>query len=262
MIEEHLLTLAPQGQNLCDQAVRYALLGGGKRFRPHLTLAVTEALNGSLESALTPACALEMVHAYSMIHDDLPCMDNDDFRRGKPTVHKAFPEGIAVLAGDWLLTEAFSLVSNHPKLTAILAQRSKGMIRGQVLDLEAEGSDVSLEALQEIHRYKTGQLIIAAAEFGSVIATGEIDPHFQKFAEHLGLAFQIVDDILDVTQEKHGRKSDADNGKATYVSLLGLDGAALAAERELEAAEKALPIKTAKLEELMGIVTAPLHTFS
>lgn len=261
LIETHLRSLVSSGDDLCSQAVRYALLGKGKRFRPKLTLAITEILGGAIEDALSPACSIEMIHAYSMIHDDLPCMDDDDMRRGMPTVHRAFPEGIAVLAGDWLLTQAFEVIVDSPNLspekkvalTAILAKRAggQGMIGGQVLDLNAEGKALTLDDLQCIHQRKTGALITAAVEFGSIVACGHAQERLTRYGEHLGHAFQIVDDILDVTcgEEKHGCSSDIKNGKATYVTLLGLQGACEATLNHLLLAKEALPTSSSYLDE-------------
>ena len=199
MIEQTLSELIPSENGILFEAARYSL-EGGKRLRPRLTLAVVETFGEPLENALHPACALEMVHTYSLIHDDLPCMDNDDIRRNKPTLHKAYPESHAVLTGDFLLTYAFEVLANAPHLTcdvknaliAILAKQSgsAGMIGGQILDME--GSD----SLVEMHTKKTGALITAALEFGAVICGMHLTP-FQKIGEHLGLAFQVVDDLLD-----------------------------------------------------------------
>lgn len=219
-------------------AARYSLLGGGKRLRPVLALVVAETLGGSLEKALHPACALEMIHAYSLIHDDLPCMDDDDFRRGKPSLHRAYPEGHAVLTGDFLLTYAFEILANAPgisaenkvKLVALLSRQAggEGMIAGQVMDLEAEGKEIALDQLKLIHAKKTGALITAAIEFGGIVAgaTATQQKILLRFGQEIGLAFQIRDDILDViaSKQKHGKVvgSDALNNKVTYVTALGL----------------------------------------
>lgn len=223
------------------EAARYSVLGGGKRLRPLLTLATTEALGGNLEAALIPACTLELVHAYSLIHDDLPCMDDDDYRRGKLTLHKKYSEGHAVLTGDYLLTYAFDILASltnlspekKVKLISLLANRigAQGMIGGQVMDLFFEGQRISIDTLQSLHWHKTGALITGSIEFGAIISdagNNELS-HLRKFGESIGLAFQIVDDILDVTSStlKHGRtiSSDILNEKSTYVSLLGLEEA-------------------------------------
>ncbi len=220
-------------------AARYSLLGEGKRLRPILTLLTAETFGATSEQALNSACALEMIHCYSLIHDDLPCMDDDDYRRGRLSLHKAFDEGHAVLAADYLLTDAFGVIANDPALTptqkisliSLLANNagSGGMISGQILDIEGEGKQLTLDQLNQIHRYKTGALITTAIEFGGIIACAskvEMDV-LNRFGSALGLAFQIIDDVLDVTasEDKHGKKisSDIVNQKVTYVSLLGLE---------------------------------------
>lgn len=220
-------------------AARYSLLGGGKRLRPILTLATAEMLGGSPEAAMMPACALEMIHTYSLIHDDLPSMDNDDFRRGKPSLHRAYPEGHAVLTGDFLLTYAFEVLAKASHLSAeqrvrlieLISRRagSDGMIGGQVMDLGSVGKSIDFDTLQLLHRLKTGALISASIECGAIVANAA-EEHvnlLRRYGDQIGLAFQIVDDILDVTasEQKHGRKtaSDIANNKTTYVSLLGLE---------------------------------------
>lgn len=242
IIEQRLSELVPEKDvpyNTLFKAARYSLLGGGKRLRPILTLATLEMLGGDLNIGLNPACALEMVHAYSLIHDDLPCMDDDDFRRGKPSLHKAYPEGHAVLTGDYLLTHAFDVLATAPfvspeKKITLISTLSKnaggdGMIGGQVMDLESEGKKIGIEDLRTIHHCKTGALISASIEFGAIL--GNAKPNHLKllvdFGNQMGLAFQIVDDILDVTasKDKHGKEisSDAINEKSTFVSLLGIE---------------------------------------
>lgn len=272
LIEEHLETLIPQYDTPYNQlfdAARYSLLSGGKRLRPILTLATTQMLGGDLSAALTPACAIEMVHAYSLIHDDLPCMDDDDFRRGKPSLHKAFPEGHAVLTGDYLLTYAFEILASHPaispeqkiQLISILAQRagSHGMIGGQVMDIENGDRSLDLDTLTFIHRKKTGAMISAAVEFGGIIANSS--PHeldlLRSFGEKIGLAFQIVDDVLDVTssQAKHGRAISTDvlNEKTTYVTLLGIEDSQKHARDLYEEAVDALSQLPADATPLINI---------
>ena len=220
-------------------SARYSLLGGGKRLRPILTLATTEALNGDVDAALAPSCALEMIHTYSLIHDDLPCMDDDDFRRGKPSLHKAYSEGHAVLTGDFLLTHAFSVLAKAPHLSAeqkiklidILSRDAggDGMIAGQVMDIKAEAGQINLDMLKHIHNKKTGALIVASLEFGGVIshASDQQMQLLRQFGQEIGLAFQIIDDVLDVTASELKRgsaiASDVANNKSTYVSLLGLE---------------------------------------
>jgi geranylgeranyl diphosphate synthase type II len=197
-----------------------------------------------------------MVHTYSMIHDDLPCMDNDDFRRGRPTLHKTYPEGHAVLAGDFLLTHAFEVLSEAPLLTdsqknqliQVLAKSSggHGMIAGQIMDIESEHQVLELETLNLLHRCKTGALLQASALFGAIVADQDasVCESVRAFGADIGLAFQIVDDILDVTQsqQKHGKtiSSDMINHKTTYVSVLGVEKSQKAAEHMLESALKHL----------------------
>lgn len=255
-------------------AARYSLLGGGKRLRPILTLATAESLGASIEKAIHPACALEMVHTYSLIHDDLPSMDNDDFRRGKPSLHRAFPEGHAVLTGDFLLTYAFEVLSQAPglsteqklRLISTLSMRagSQGMIGGQVLDLDTVGRQINLDALKLIHRLKTGALLKAAIEFGGIIANISESQmaQLQHFGDQIGLAFQIMDDILDVTasEQKHGKKiaSDITNNKTTYVSLLGLEASRTMAQQLINDSLETLqllPYDMSLLSQLAQVIT-------
>lgn len=201
---ENALPLPEGPQKIVYEAARYSLLSGGKRIRPLLTLLTAEAFGGSLEKAMIPALAIEMVHTYSLIHDDLPGMDNDDFRRGKPTLHKVYPEGQAILAGDLLLTEAFSLLSrtsefrDEEKIAMIsalaYASGGEGMIGGQAIDLLKIHSD-----LERLHLMKTGALFAAAVELGALSCQvpREARKTLKKFASSLGLAFQIIDDVLD-----------------------------------------------------------------
>lgn len=251
-----LVPLMPGPSAMLYEAARYSLLGGGKRLRPVMTLATVEAFKKDPLPSLTPACTLELIHTYSLIHDDLPCMDNDDFRRGKPSLHKQYNEGHAVLTGDYLLTYAFEILSNDPgiscekkvQLIAILANRSggQGMIGGQVMDIANEGKPLSLELMKLLHQSKTAALISAAVEFGGVMSdAGPIEmAALRLFGENIGLAFQIMDDILDVTssEAKRGRKisSDLVNHKTTYVTLLGIDKAREAAKMHREAGIEAL----------------------
>lgn len=254
LINDRLSQLLPQDDSTLTQAARYALLGGGKRIRPTLLLELAKHYNIDPELALDPACALEMIHAYSLIHDDLPCMDDDDFRRGIPTVHKKFNEAVAVLTGDYLLTTAFEVLSTCDHLSPaqridlvrVLSQCAggKGMIGGQMLDLEAENRTVTLDELRTIHKMKTGCLFTAAAVMAGIIAqvpATELEK-LQKYGFHLGLAFQILDDVRDVTdsEAKHGGKvsSDIRNEKSTYVSLLGIEQAKRLAQEELAQAEQ------------------------
>lgn len=261
IIENELDRLVPlrhgPHQKLFESA-RYALLGGGKRLRPILALTTTRMLGGDLSKALSPACTLEFIHTYSLIHDDLPCMDNDDYRRGKLTVHKKYSEGHAVLTGDYLLTYAFEVLATDPYLTpekkshliAILARQSggDGMIGGQVMDLIFEGQTIPLDTLKHLHRSKTAALLTASIEFGGIISNAP-PPHLESlrsFGESIGLAFQVVDDILDVTSSKakHGKiiASDIINEKSTYVSLLGLEQAKICANEFYHQALRALKV--------------------
>jgi geranylgeranyl diphosphate synthase, type II len=221
------------------RAMRYSLLSGGKRLRPLLCCAASEACGGTARAALPAAVAVEMIHAYSLIHDDLPCMDDDDLRRGKPTSHKMFGEGIAVLAGDALLTEAFAVLATaQPRarytvsdLVSGLARAagSRGLIAGQVADLEAEGRKPSEPALYFIHAAKTGLLLRASLQLGAMCAgaTKAQLAALDRFGFALGLAFQIQDDILDATQsaKKLGKSAgkDAAAGKMTFPALFGLE---------------------------------------
>jgi geranylgeranyl diphosphate synthase type II len=221
------------------KAMRYSLFAGGKRMRPALCLAAAQACNGEQEDALPLACAVECIHTYSLIHDDLPAMDNDDYRRGKLTNHKVFGEGIAVLAGDALLTQAFEIAANskpstrysHQKLILELATAagSLQLIAGQVADLEAEGKKISASDLRYIHERKTSALLCCSVRLGGMSANcspADLDA-LTEFGRHVGLAFQVIDDILDVTQtsEKLGKTAGKDTKaqKATYPAIVGLD---------------------------------------
>jgi geranylgeranyl diphosphate synthase, type II len=278
LIEKRLDELVPEKDvpyNQLFHAARYALMGNAKRLRPLLTLATTETLGGSSETALSSACALEMIHTYSLIHDDLPCMDNDDFRRGKPSLHRAFPEGHALLTGDYLLTYAFEVIIKDPHLFPeqkvalidLLAKNSggEGMIGGQVMDLEAAGKQIDMERLSYIHRCKTGAIITTAIAFGGVIANASTATMqiLQHFGENLGLAFQIIDDVIDVTacEQKHGKaiSSDYANHKTTYVTLLGLEKAQQMAKILLLQALQHLQQLSADITLLAGIADRLVH---
>jgi geranylgeranyl diphosphate synthase type II len=226
------------------EAMRYSVFAGGKRIRPLLLLAACEALGGEVAQALPAACAIEMVHSYSLIHDDLPAMDDDALRRGKPTNHKVFGEAMAILAGDALLTEAFVLLSHPQVLQQVSAEGrcrilhllakssgSRGMVGGQVVDMESEERQIDLPTLEYIHTHKTGALILAAIEMGAIIGGADAEQlrAFKRYGEAVGLAFQIGDDILDIVadQDLLGKDvgSDQQRGKATYPALMGLDAA-------------------------------------
>jgi len=256
------------------EAARYSLFAGGKRLRPILCLAAADVAGGSPEAVMPAACALEMVHTYSLIHDDLPAMDNDDFRRGRPTNHRVYGEAVAILAGDLLLTEAFGLLASaHGKdgdavpaerrlqAVAILARASgaQGMIGGQVIDLESESRDVDLATVEYMHIRKTGALICAALEMGSVLAGAP--PHtveaLVRYGRHLGLAFQITDDLLDVEGDPHlmGKSagSDAAKNKKTYPALLGVARTKEIARDHVERAVETLEGFDAKADPLRAI---------
>jgi geranylgeranyl diphosphate synthase type II len=221
------------------KAMRYSLFAGGKRLRPALCLAAARACGGAVRDAMPLACAVECIHTYSLIHDDLPAMDNDDFRRGRPTCHKVFGEGIAILAGDALLTQAFEIaaqckkIPRYPPDRIILeiarASGSRQLIAGQVADLEAEGRKISAAGLKFIHERKTSALLCSAVRLGGMSAncTPAQLQALTDFGYHVGLAFQVIDDILDVTQtsEQLGKTAgkDAAVQKATYPAILGLD---------------------------------------
>ncbi|MDP2407903.1 MAG: polyprenyl synthetase family protein [Hydrogenophaga sp.] len=245
---------APAGLGL---AMRYAVLDGGKRLRPLLVLAACEAVQGHVGTALRVACAVELIHAYSLVHDDMPCMDNDVLRRGKPTVHVQFGEAQALLAGDALQALAFELLvpddgSTDPALSATLCRQlaqaagAAGMAGGQAIDLASVGSALDRPALEAMHRCKTGALLQASVMMGA--ATGRPGGHalacLRRYGDRLGLAFQVVDDILDVTTDSVtlGKTAgkDAASDKPTFVSLMGLEPAQACADRLLDEAHEAL----------------------
>jgi geranylgeranyl diphosphate synthase type II len=238
------------------EAMRYSLLGGGKRLRPILTLAACEAVGAPCERALDAACALEFVHTYSLIHDDLPAMDDDDFRRGRPTLHRAVGEAMAILAGDALLTEAFRVAAGRrtldPSGTAEVlfelarAAGAEGMVGGQALDVAATGGRPTLDELERLHRKKTGDLLLCAVRAGARVG-GASEAQLEcltAYGRALGLAFQIVDDVLDVTADLAtlGKDpgSDREAGKTTFVDLLGVDGARRRSREVMDAGLAAL----------------------
>lgn len=238
-------------------AMEYSLLGGGKRIRPVLTLECCRMCGGDPELALPFAGAVEMIHTYSLIHDDLPCMDDDDLRRGRPTNHKVYGEATAVLAGDALLTAAFEVMLSQGEVllpervlaaaqTLAQAAGGCGMVGGQVLDMAGEGHSLSLAEVEELQRLKTGALIAAAAEIGCIAAGGTEEQRLsvRRYAEKLGLAFQIQDDILDVTGDAStlGKPvgSDARSEKTTFVSLKGLKACQELVRSLTEEAKRAL----------------------
>lgn len=229
----------PEESEVC-RAARYSLLGGGKRIRAVLVLSVCEMLGGNMAAAEQFAAAVEMLHCYSLIHDDLPCMDNDDLRRGRPSCHKAFGEATAMLAGDVLLTEAFEAIANASASAQACVRAAKalgagagsrGMVYGQELDLKYESLAATEKQLRLIHRNKTGALINAAVQMGAAAAEADEEKckALEAYAYGIGLVFQIVDDVLDVTStpEQLGKPigSDSENGKTTFATLYGVQGA-------------------------------------
>lgn len=240
MIEQFLAQL-PWNEDILNQSMSYSLIGGGKRIRPVLALASAEAVGGNPEAILPAAVSLELIHTYSLIHDDLPAMDNDDYRRGRLSNHKVFGEAQAILAGDALLTYAFEFLADEGlgqperQLRVIrevaVAAGKAGMVGGQVADVAGEGKTLTLNEIEEIHKAKTGALLTVSARLGGILAGGTEDQvkALTDYAQALGLAFQIKDDILDVVGDSAtlGKPAGSDlrQGKATYVSLLGLEGA-------------------------------------
>ena len=244
----------PRAPRLAE-AMRYSVFAGGKRLRPALALAACRAAGGEDAEVLPFACALELVHTYSLIHDDLPAMDDDDLRRGRPTSHKAFGEALAILAGDAMHTLAFELIltrtpdpTRAAALAGLLAQASghEGMVGGQVDDLAAEGADVDLARLESIHRRKTGALLAASVRGGAVAAGADPETveDLTRYGTALGLAFQIADDVLDATStaEVLGKTpgKDAADGKLTYVALEGVEAARARCDAEVATALEAL----------------------
>lgn len=241
-------------------AMNYSVLDAGKRLRPALTYAVGEALDVPLEILDAPAAAIELIHCYSLVHDDLPAMDDDDLRRGKPTTHIAFDEATAILVGDALQALAFELLAEAPNLTAMQrlemirvlsrAAGANGMVAGQARDIEAEGKAISAAQLRELHQQKTGALIEAAVAIGGLAssqANTSVLHQLEVYAAHLGLAFQIQDDVLDMTQSSEvlgkPHASDERNQKTTFVSLFGLEKSIELATEHSQLAQNAL-IKT------------------
>ena len=272
MVEDALQSYLPKPTvkpKTIHKAMRYSVFAGGKRLRPILCLAAAECCGGEASAALPLACAVECIHTYSLIHDDLPCMDDDDLRRGMPTSHKVFGEAIAVLAGDALLTFAFELaaqVSGWPRYSLrdvirelAIASGSRSLIAGQVLDLESEGKRVSLPMLRFIHESKTAALLRATIRLGamSANATAARVECLSEFGMALGLAFQVIDDILDVTQssETLGKSAGKDlvSEKATYPSVIGLEASRKVAKRLTEQAHRSLKPFARKAEILHGL---------
>jgi geranylgeranyl diphosphate synthase type II len=248
----------PWDKDTLGQSMRYSLVGGGKRIRPVLALAAAEAVGGKAEQILPAASALELIHTYSLIHDDLPAMDNDDYRRGKLANHKVFGEGKAILAGDGLLTYAFELLAyplpvpaqRQLRVIQEVAQAAgpDGMVLGQVMDLEAEGKTLNFEEIEQIHRHKTGAMLVVSARLGGILGGGtevQIDA-LTRYAQAIGLAFQIKDDILDLEEDSatlgKPAQSDLKQEKSTYPSLLGMAGAKEQLAVKVQEAHEALSV--------------------
>lgn len=250
-------SLGPERPESLREAMRYSLLAGGKRLRPILCLAACELAGGTVSQAMPTAVALEMIHTMSLIHDDLPAMDDDDLRRGRPTNHKVYGEAVAILAGDALLTRAFEMVALRSpgvppdRLLQVVGELSlvagaPGLVGGQVVDLESEGKEVSLETLEYIHLHKTGALLSACVITGAMLAGADeaLIKALRVYAQGIGLAFQIIDDILDITASSDvlGKTAGKDllADKTTYPKLLGLDESRQRADALVKEAKDAL----------------------
>ena len=272
------LPVAEGASAVTAEAMAYACEAGGKRIRPVLVMEFARLCGGDAEKALPFACALEMIHSYSLVHDDLPCMDNSPLRRGRPSTHAAYGETIALLAGDGLLNRAFEVCASSQNRTGLSAESAlnatavladaagqDGMIGGQTIDLQSEGKLIESDILEELHRKKTGALLIAACKMGAILADADEArvAAAEAYGAHLGLAFQIVDDLLDATAtaEQLGKPTGADeeNKKSTYVTLYGLDGARQMAESETDAALEALSAFGEAADELRELTGALLN---
>lgn len=253
-----------EGNETVYRSAIYSLNAGGKRIRPILAISTAKALGRDAQFVMPLACALEMIHTYSLIHDDLPAMDNDDLRRGKPTNHKKFGEACAILAGDCLLTKAFEVLASAPGMTlevirdVAAAAGVDGMVGGQMMDLESESKDILLSDLERIHRHKTGALLRVSVTASAKLA-GAKPAQIEclgKYGRAIGLAFQIADDILDIEGgEEIGKDvgSDVDNAKATYPKLMGLDASKEKAKEVIQVALNALEGFDAQAEPLREI---------
>ena len=268
LVERALGSLFPPRRSRLRTAIRYSLLGGGKRLRPILTLLGAEVAGAPARVALPYACAVEMIHTYSLVHDDLPAMDDDDLRRGRPTVHRVYGEGLAILVGDALLTEAFRVMVSArgippARRLAVVAELAAaageaGMVGGQALDLASEGGPATLVHVREIHRRKTGALLRAAVRIGALVAGAPPATlrRLTTYGEQLGLAFQIADDILDAGDQVVGDgATDRALGKAPYPAVLGRAGALARAAAERDGALAALTPFGAAAEPLRAIAT-------
>jgi len=276
LIDRRLETALPAADEFpysLHRSMRYSTFAGGKRIRPILLLAASEAVGGDVSAALPAACAMEMIHTYSLIHDDLPAMDNDDYRRGKPTNHKVFGEAVAILAGDALLTQAFILLSSPVFVASFppgrifgvinemaAAAGSRGMVGGQIVDMESEGKqDLDLPTVQFIHTHKTGALIKAAIKCGALLAGADARQveALNRYGEAVGLAFQIYDDILDIegTTAEIGKDAGSDQarGKATYPAVIGLKESRRRAAELLDMALEAIADFDVQAEPLREI---------
>ncbi|MEN6371965.1 MAG: polyprenyl synthetase family protein [Armatimonadota bacterium] len=271
---DRYLPPAADQPGVVHEAMRYSTIDGGKRIRPILTLAGCDAVGGRIEMAMPAACALECIHAFSLIHDDLPCMDDDDLRRGRPTSHKVFGEAMALLAGDALFAFAFQMISETPKgVTSDVvlevwrriaeATGTNGMVGGQVMDMLAQGRKANLREIEQIHRRKTGALLEVAVVIGGMLGGGskeQVDA-LSCYGRNIGLAFQIADDILDIKgdAEKLGKPigSDLEMGKATYPSVIGIEKSMELAKKAMDDAIAALSIfdeKAGPLREIAKFV--------
>lgn len=265
-VDDALDRYLPKGESLLIQAMRYSVFSGGKRIRPILTLATGELAGGKKEDVLLAACAIELIHTFTLIHDDLPCMDDDDYRRGKLASHRVYTEGIAVLAGDALLNYGFKLIlegsitnkfSPGPEIAIWILNEIceaiglRGMVGGQAEDLLLENKKVDLFTLKEIYKRKTAALFCVSVKIGAILGTVTDEELFllSEYGKHIGLAFQIVDDILEVTQESKQIKKV----KPTYVSLVGVEEAKRIAQEEIHRAKEKLNIFGLKAEVLSAI---------
>ena len=275
IVNKALDTLLPKEDEFpqrLHKAMRYSIFAGGKRIRPILVIAAAEVFGKTAANVINIACAIELIHTYSLIHDDLPAIDNDDLRRGLPTNHKVFGEAIALLAGDALLTKAFQIMSQPSAVSGqqsalILksiheiakAAGSTGMVGGQVVDIESEGKEVAFPVLEYIHIHKTGELILASVRAGAILAGAENKEleTITRYGEAIGLAFQIADDIIDVEGNKEdvGKNigGDAKKGKVTYPSILGVDESRKRARELVDMAITALKDFDRKAEPLREI---------
>lgn len=273
---EHYLPSENKYPELIHQAIRYSVLNGGKRFRPILAIATAELLNGNIDDILPAACALEMIHSYSLIHDDLPCMDNDDFRRGRPTTHRVYGDALAIYAGVALINIAFDIMTRHTEKKTVLTDKMQqvifeisqasgmqGMVGGQVADSISENISVTKKTLDYIHSRKTGALIIISVRTGAILsgANNSELTALSEYGKNLGLLFQITDDILDIesTEEKRGKKigGDIEHGKATYPKLYGMRKSKIMVDKLVKDAQQNLKIfgnKSAVLESIGNYV--------